>query len=294
MESLLLFTIIVGIILGFYYTMMAIGLNLVFGVIKIANLAHGDFLILGGYLAFWLYFLFHISPIISLLVVIPVFFLVGMLLYYALVKQIVSKKDSEMISIVAFFGLSIVIEASSFIAFGNSYRTLPLNFLPLSNIQLLGYSLSFILVFIAVISIVVVLLLFYYLNRTKQGLSVRAMMSDPETARAYGLNIQMIYAITIGLGIAITAIAGVFSPYIFGSIYPSEGVLITIIAFSIIIIGALGNPAATIIGGLVYGIVINVTEIYSPSWSFVVVFILLVLIILVRPNGLVGVRIREI
>ncbi|MEM0121397.1 MAG: branched-chain amino acid ABC transporter permease [Thermoprotei archaeon] len=294
MTSLFLFTLIVGLIIGLYYAMMALGLNLVFGVVKIANLAHGDFIMLSAYMAFWLYALFGVSPLLSLVFVVPVFFLVGMLVYFAMVRQLIRRKDSEMTSIVAFFGLSIVIESSSSLAFGNSYRTLPLNFLPVTHIYLLGFSLPLITVLVAAVSIVVLFLLFYYLDKTRYGLSVKAMMSDEENARAYGLNIQMIYATAIGLGIAITAVAGIFSPYILGAIYPSEGGLITIIAFSVIIIGALGNLAATIVGGLVYGVVINIMNIYAPGWSYAATFIILVVIILIRPNGLVGARIREI
>ncbi|MEM3191978.1 MAG: branched-chain amino acid ABC transporter permease [Nitrososphaerota archaeon] len=294
MTSLFLFTLIVGLIIGLYYAMMALGLNLVFGVVKIANLAHGDFIMLSAYMAFWLYALFGVSPLLSLVFVVPVFFLVGMLVYFAMVRQLIRRKDSEMTSIVAFFGLSIVIESSSSLAFGNSYRTLPLNFLPVTHIYLLGFSLPLITVLVAAVSILVLFLLFYYLDKTRYGLSVKAMMSDEENARAYGLNIQMIYATAIGLGIAITAVAGIFSPYILGAIYPSEGGLITIIAFSVIIIGALGNLAATIVGGLVYGVVINIMNIYAPGWSYAATFIILVVIILIRPNGLVGARIREI
>ncbi len=294
MDALILYALFVGIIIGLYYAMMAVGLNLVFGVLKIINLAHGDFIMLAAYLAFWLYFLFGISPLLSLLVVVPVFFLVGVILYYSMVKGLLKKKEIETTSIVAFFGLSIAIESAAALGFGNSYRSLPLNFLPLTYVNFLGFSLSVVLLFVAAISIIVLFLLFYYLNRTKGGLSVRAMMSDEETARAFGLNVNRIYATTIGLGIAVTAVAGVFSPYLLGAIYPSEGGLITIIAFSVIIIGSLGNPAATVIGGLVYGVIINIMDIYSPGWGNAVTFIILVIIILIRPNGLVGGRVREI
>ncbi len=294
METLILFALLIGLITGLYYAMMALGLNLIFGVIKIVNLAHGDFIMLSAYTAFWLYYLYGFSPITSLIIVIPLFFLVGILLYFVMVKGIIERKNVEMVSIVAFFGLSIVIENAASLFFGNSYRSLPLNFLPITYFKFLNYSISSIILFIALISIIVIVSLFIYLNRTKQGMSIRAVISDEETAEAYGLNIRFLYAITIGIGIAITAIAGVFSPYLFGAIYPSEGGLITIIAFSIIIIGALGNPAATILGGLIYGIIINVVDVFEPGWSQAVTFVILVLIILVRPNGIIGGKIREI
>ncbi|MGC8515995.1 MAG: branched-chain amino acid ABC transporter permease [Thermoplasmata archaeon] len=294
MDSLIIFAIVIGLTTGVYYAMMALGLNLIFGVIKIVNLAHGDFIMLSAYMAFWLYFLTGMSPLVSLIIVVPVFFLVGLFIYYAMVKQLIKRKESEMISIVAFFGLSIVIENATSLAFGNSYHSLPLNFLPVTHINFLNFSISVIILLMAAVSVVVIFTLFYYLNRTRHGMSVRAMMSNEETAKAFGLNTQAIYATTIGIGMVITAIAGVFSPYLFGAIYPSEGGLITIIAFSIIIIGALGNPVATIFGGLIYGVIINVTDIYAPGWSYAITFIILVIVIIVRPNGLVGAKIREI
>jgi branched-chain amino acid transport system permease protein len=294
MASILYYAILSGVLIGLYYSLMALGLNLVFGVTRIVNLSHGDFIMLSAYTSFWLFFYFHLSPLVGLVIVIPLFFLVGILTYFALVKKLLKSKDPEMTSFIVFFGLSFSIESAAAITFGNSYRSLPLNFLPISHINVFGYSMPFVNVFVAILAVIVILFTYVYLNRTKIGLKTRAIMSNKETAISFGINPGVIFAVSLGIGIAITAIAGVFSPYFFGAIYPSEGGIITIIAFSIIIIGSLGNPLATVIGGIVYGLIINVTGIYIPGWSYAITFIVLVTIILVRPNGILGGKIREV
>lgn len=294
MLSLIGYAVLAGFLIGLYYALMALGLNLIFGVLRIVNLAHGDFIMLSAYFAFWLYIFFSFSPLISLLFIIPVFFISGLALYYGIVKKIIKAKDSEMTSFIAFFGLSMAIESLTFIEFGAWYRSLPLNFLPITFIDIFGFHMSFIIIFIGLFSIVSILITFIYLNRTRLGRMTKAMMSNRETAMAYGINISLVFAITFAIGLTITSIAGILSPYIFGSIYPNEGVLITTIAFSIIIIGGLGNPLGTVIGGVVYGVIISIIGIYVPSWAYMFTFIILVFVIIIRPNGILGVNVREI
>jgi len=294
MSSLIAYAILTGIFIGLYYSFMALGLNLIFGVLRIVNLAHGDFIMLSAYFAFWIYFFYSFSPLISLLIITPVFFFSGLALYYGIVKKLLKSKDSEMTSFIAFFGLSMAIESLTFIEFGASYRSLPLNFLPISYVTIFGFPMSFIIIFIGLFSVAAILITFFYLNNTKLGRSTKAMMSSKETAMAYGINISLVFALTFAIGLTITSIAGVFSPYIFGSIYPNEGVLITIIAFSIIIIGGLGNPIGTVFGGLIYGIIISIIDVYVPSWAYMFTFIILVVVIIIKPSGILGVNIREI
>src|SRR5579864_3235167 len=122
---MLIYALFAGLLLGLYFSLVGLGLNLVFGVMRIVNLAHGDFLMLGAFLAFWLFALFALNPLPAVLVALPVFLLAGIPLYYVLVPRLLAARDPEMLSIILFFGLSQVIEAVTTIAFGTSERSIP-------------------------------------------------------------------------------------------------------------------------------------------------------------------------
>src|SRR3984893_12675968 len=122
---MLAYTLLAGLLFGLYFSLVGMGLNLVFGVMRIVNLAHGDFLMLGAFLAFWLFTLFAVSPVPAILIAFAVFLIVGFPLYYVLVPRLLQAKDPEMLSFILFFGLSQVIEALATIAFGTSERSIP-------------------------------------------------------------------------------------------------------------------------------------------------------------------------
>src|SRR5271166_2839708 len=122
---MLLYTLLAGLLFGLYFSLVGLGLNLVFGVMRIVNLAHGDFLMLGAFLAYWLFTLFAINPVPAIPIVFGVFLFVGLPLYYLLVPRLQLAKDPEMLSFILFFGLSQVIEALATIAFGTSERSIP-------------------------------------------------------------------------------------------------------------------------------------------------------------------------
>src|SRR5580704_15472497 len=122
---MLVYTLLAGLLFGLYFGLVGLGLNLVFGVMRIVNLAHGDFLMLGAFLAFWLFTLFAINPVPAVVIAFALFLIVGFPLYYLLVPRLLLAKDPEMLSFILFFGLSQVIEALATIAFGTSERSIP-------------------------------------------------------------------------------------------------------------------------------------------------------------------------
>src|SRR5271168_1444880 len=122
---MLVYSLLAGLLFGLYFSLIGLGLNLVFGVMRIVNLAHGDFLMLGAFLAFWLFTLFALNPVAAVAVAFVGFMIVGLPLYYLLVPRLLRAKDPEMLSFILFFGLSQVIEAVTTIAFGTSERSIP-------------------------------------------------------------------------------------------------------------------------------------------------------------------------
>src|SRR5437660_1615440 len=193
---MLTYTLLAGLLFGLYFTLIGLGLNLVFGVMRLVNLVHGGFLMLGAFLAVWL------------------------------------------------------------------------------------VTLS-------------VLFVYLYLYQTRLGYLTRAVMVNREEAIATGIDVHRVSAIAFGVGLALAAVAGVFAPFMLGSITPAMGVDVTVTSFTVIVIGSLGNPLGTVLGGLIYGVSYMFMQSYFSSWANLLPYLLLIAILLVRPSGLLGRQVRR-
>jgi branched-chain amino acid transport system permease protein len=306
---MLLYSVLAGVLFGLYFSLIGLGLNLVFGVMRIVNLAHGDFLMLGAFLAFWLFALFAVNPIPVLPIAFAAFVAVGLPLYYLLVPRLLKAKDPEMLSFILFFGLSQVIEAVTTIAFGASERSIPGDQLgravaavervfighEVENgpVEILGQTFPAAWVASGIASGCAVVLVYLYLYRTRLGYLTRAVMDNREEAVATGINVHRISALAFGIGVGLAAVAGVFAPFMLGSITPAMGGEVTVTAFAVIIIGSLGNPVGTVLGGVIYGVSYMLMQSYYSSWANLLPYVLLIAILLVRPSGLLGRQVRR-
>lgn len=290
---MLLHAIFSGLVFGLYFTLVGLGLNLVFGVMKIVNLAHGDFLMLGAFSAYWMFTLFGLHPLVSAVLVLAVFVLIGIPFYYLVVPRLLTSRDSEMLSIILFFGVSQMIEAITTIAFGTSERSIPGRVLGRGPAHILGQSLPSAWVFSAAVSAVAVLLVYLYLYRTRLGMLTRAVMVSRDEALATGIDVHRVSAIAFGIGIALAGIAGVFAPFMLGSVTPAIGATINVAAFAVIVVGTLGNPVGTVLGGIVYGVSLMLMQTYLSSWANLLPNLLLIGVLLVRPEGLLGRKTRR-
>ncbi len=306
---MLVYSLLAGLLFGLYFSLIGLGLNLVFGVMRIVNLAHGDFLMLGAFLAFWLFTLFALNPVAAVAVAFVGFMIVGLPLYYLLVPRLLRAKDPEMLSFILFFGLSQVIEAVTTIVFGTSERSIPGDQLgravtavasvfaghpvEAGPVELFGQTFPAAWVGSSIASGGAVLLVYLYLYQTRLGYLTRAVMDNRDEAIATGIDVHRVSAIAFGVGIGLAAVAGVFAPFILGSITPAMGAEVTITAFAVIVIGSLGNPLGTVLGGIVYGVSYVLMQSYYSSWANLLPYVLLVAILLVRPSGLLGRRVRN-
>ena len=288
-----LHAVITGLAFGLYFTLVGLGLNLVFGVVRIVNLAHGDFLMLGAFVAYWAFTLTGLNPLFAVLIVLATFVVIGLPLYYLVVPRLLMARDSEMLSIILFFGLSQMIEAVASIAFGTSERSIPGRVLGRGPVRLLGQAIPAAWVYGAAISAVAVLLVYVYLYRTRLGMLTRAVMVSRDEALATGIDVDRVSAIAFGIGIALAGIAGVFAPFMLGSVTPSFGAEITIAAFAVIVVGTLGNPLGTVLGGIIYGISLMLMQTYLSSWANLLPNLLLIGVLLVRPEGLLARKTRH-
>jgi branched-chain amino acid transport system permease protein len=306
---MLAYSLMAGLLFGLYFSLIGIGLNLVFGVMRIVNLAHGDLVMLGGFLAFWLFTLYALNPVASVFIAFAVFLIVGLPLYYLLVPRLLRARDPEMLSFILFFGLSQVIEAVTTIAFGTSERSIPGDQLggviaavmgffaghPVESgpVELFGQSFPASWAASGIVSGCAVLFVYLYLYRTRIGYLTRAVMDNREEAVATGIDVHRVSAFAFGAGLGLAAVAGVFAPFMLGSITPAMGAEVTVTSFAVIVIGSLGNPLGTVLGGIVYGISYMLMQSYYSSWANLLPYILLIGILLVRPSGLLGRRVRR-
>jgi branched-chain amino acid transport system permease protein len=282
-----------GLVFGLYFTLVGLGLNLIFGVMRIVNLAHGDFLMLGGFAAYFLFYLLGLHPLVAAVAVLGVFFLVGLPIYYLVVPRLQLARDAEMLSVILFFGLSQVIEALTAIAFGTTERSIPGRILGSGPVILLGQRLPSAWVFGAAVSAVAASLVYLYLYRTRLGTLTRAVMVSRDEALATGIDVHRVSAIAFGIGVALAGIAGVFAPFMLGSVTPSIGVQINVAAFAVIVVGTLGNPLGTVLGGVIYGVSLMLMQTYLSSWAELLPNLLLIGVLLIRPEGLLGRKTRR-
>ena len=290
---MLAYALATGIVFGLYFALVGIGMNLVFGVMRIVNLAHGDFIMLGAFGAFWLISVLHLPPAAAIVLGFAAFFLAGFPVYYALVPRLARAREPEMLSLILFFGLSQTLEALAAMLFGNSERSIPGRLLGRGPVHLLGQTMPRAWVHAAVVSVAMLALVWVYLYHTRLGRQTRAIMAARQEALAIGIDIHRISAIAFGIGAGLAAVAGVFAPFMLGSFTPSLGIPLDLTAFAVVVVGALGNPLGTVLGGIIFGVTLMLMRAYLSSFADLLPDLVLILVLLVRPAGLLGRQVRR-
>lgn len=290
---MLTYVLISGCLFGLYYSLVALGLNLVFGVMRIVNLAHGDVLIVAGLLVSGLYVLVHLSPILGLLGIAIGIGLLGIPAYYILIPRLLAGNDPEMMSVILFFGVSQILEALMLFFNGPNNRSIPVEAIAAGPASIIGQVIPGAWIIAGLFSACAVGVLFVYLFHTSAGRRTRAVMSSAEQALARGINVGHVSSVTFGISLALAAIAGGLAPFMFGAVGPADGVGLTIQAFTVIVIGGLGNPLGTILGGLIYGVALMFMQAYLSSWTHLLPYCLLIAMLLIKPNGLFGKAVRR-
>jgi branched-chain amino acid transport system permease protein len=305
---MLVYALVAGVLFGLYFSLVGIGLNLVFGVMRIVNLAHGDCLMLGAFIAVGIVGVFGVDPLFAVPLAFVIFLIAGLLLYWVLVPRLQGSTNPEMLSIILFFGLSQVIEAITTIFLGTSERSIPSRALGTvfssikvkwfggtegsGPVQILGQGFPTPWVIAAITSLVAIGFVYVYLYQTRLGTLTRAVMSRRDEAFSTGIDVDRVSAAAFGIGLGLAAVAGIFAPFMFGSVTPAFGGDATVTSFTIVVLGSLGNPLGTALGGVVYGICYMVVQTYLSSWADLLPYVLLICILLLRPSGLLGRRVR--
>ena len=283
----IIFALIWGLAIGCVYMLLATGLNVIFGVMKLVNFAHGQFLMIGAFAAWAISVALGLNAYIAILISIGIVAVLGLIVQrFAFRKVLGTDKLNE---IFVSLGLIFIFENAAVLLWGNgSYRVVsPLNGLTL-NTQSISISYDLLVVVGVVIATLVAFGVLMY--RTKIGLAMQATSQINHTAMLMGIDVDKIYLITFALGAALAAAAG----GLYGILYPfsyQSGELPTIIAFAVIILGGLGSIRGAIVGGLLYGIAQQMATLFLGGiWSSAVAFALLIAVLIVKPNGIFGVK----
>jgi branched-chain amino acid transport system permease protein len=276
-----------GILLGGLYACMAMGFSIVWGVMNLINLAYGSMIILGAYVTWLCVLQFGLHPAIAFAMAGLAVFIVGYALQRWLINYVV--RASILMTLIFTFGLNMALINLNLLAFSADVRSLP-NVLGNGKIEFLGLSVpvSRAIVFLTAIALTVALQ--FLMNRTRVGNAIKATSFDPVAARLSGIDIDRIYALTFAIGGAIAGLTGALVAMTY-SFSPVSGESYTMKAFVVVILGGLGSIPGAIVGGMVLGVVENLTSLWLDSgYRDAVGFGLLLLVLLVRQRGLMGKR----
>ncbi|HEV8530483.1 MAG TPA: branched-chain amino acid ABC transporter permease [Methylomirabilota bacterium] len=277
--------VISGLLAGSLYAMVALGLGLIFGVMRVLNVAHGPLLMLGAYTTFWLFHWVGLNPYLSLLVSMPALFVVGVVLQRLLVRRVVDAP--ELSSLLLTFGVSIAIVNLTQLAFTSDLRSVEY----LTGSFVLGpFAFSKSRVIACAFALVITAGAFYFLQKTRLGKAVRAVSQSREGAQVCGINVQGIHMLAFGVAAALAAAGGTLIA-VMVAIQPEMGQVYTFKSFLVIVLGGAGNYPGALLGGLLLGLIEQLSSLFlTTQVNEAVAYILLVLVLLVRPTGLLGGR----
>ena len=285
-SAIFLQLIISGLLIGFIFSLIAVGLTLIWGVMDILNFAHGDFLMLAMFTSFLMFAHLGLDPLLSLPLVVVLLFVAGLLTFRLVIRPVLGFPG--LIALLATFGLSIFIRNVVLFVLGPNYRVINQSILAGKNVSVLGLHFSVPQVVSAVGCVVVTYVVYLLIARTKYGRALRATSLDKDTALLMGINTHRVFALTFGLGAACVGVAGGLLSN-FYPIFPEVGLNFAILSFVIVALGGFGNIGGAFLAGILVGLIENVGGfLIGPELKYTLVFVLYLVVISVRPKGLFG------
>ncbi len=281
--DILLQLLIGGLLAGALYALLACGLNLIFGVMRVINLTHAELMLIGAFGSYVLYTAFGIHPLVSLFLIVPVMFVVGYYFQHVLVERVVGRPMLD--SLLATYGVSIILINVGLLVFTADFKSVPvlqgsfaIGDIPVSEPRAVA----------GLISVMLTVGVYLFLERTRLGKAIRAVSEHAQVASICGIDVRRIRMLTFGLASAMAAAAGVMLSIIY-SFWPGSGIDFIQKCFAIIIIGGMGNFVGALYGGILLGVVESfVGAFVSTQWGEAMAYVLLVAVLLIRPTGLKG------
>jgi len=282
-----------GILMGSIYGLTALGLTVIFGVLKVINFAHGSLLMVGMYVAYWTIHFTGLHPYLSLVFVVPVMFLFGYFLQDIVIKPIfkAEKEVREPITvIIVTTGVWYILDNLTLLIFGPQYRSIQDNPLKGGMLEVGDMLISVPKLWGFVAALLTALIIYLFFQKTRIGRAIRATSLDREAASLMGINQYKVYNIAFGIGTAAAGVAAV-ALVPFYNIFPTVGVLFDIKGFIIVVLGGLGSIGGAIVGGIIIGLIESVApQFMTATWTEAIVYGLFLVVLFVKPSGLFGVK----
>jgi branched-chain amino acid transport system permease protein len=275
--------IVSGLLTGGVYALIGVGLNLIFGVMKIINFAHGSLLMLGMYSTYWLFTFFRIDPYLSLAITVPLLFLIGVIIQKVLINPIIEYPENN--QLVLTMGVMLFLENLALFLWGPDFRTVKVSYVgTVLSLSIVRVNLLRFIAFAG--GLLLALLLYIFLKKTDMGKAIRASSEEREGASVVGISVKRVHLISFGIGTACVGAAGtLITPFFYLS--PHVGHLFLLTAFMVVVMGGMGSFVGAIIGGFIIGLTESLGAVTLPgSLGQIIPFSLFVIILLFKPTGL--------
>jgi branched-chain amino acid transport system permease protein len=288
--DIILATVINGILMGGVYGLTAMGLTLIFGVMKVINFAHGSFLMAAMFATFYVFQLTGIDPYLGLVITVPLLFAFGYFVQHVLIRPVfkVERDVREPIGVLLLTaGLWIFMDNLALAVFGAFYKTIKTSYKG-AVLHLGEVIISLPRLYAFLTTVVLAVLFFLFLKKTRLGRAIRATGQDRHAAQLMGINIYRIYDVAFGIGIAIVGVAGaVLLPFYY--VHPYVGVVFDIRAFIIVVLGGLGSIPGALLGGLIIGLVESFgAQFMTATWTEGIIYAIFITVLFLKPEGLFG------
>lgn len=280
--------VITGLILGGLYALIAVGLSLQYGVGRVLNVSHGEFIIFAALGTYSLYTVTGIHPLLAIAFIAPVLFAIGFILdrtmFDHLRRTSVNEDHFEGRSLLVSFGLLFVVQNLMLLFWGAGQRGYSVLNTP---VEIFGNRYGLNRVIALVVAVTASLSFYLFIRHTRLGKAIRAAAERPEMAETLGVNRKRVLAICFGLGAGLAGLAGVLYSMMF-DIQASRGIELTVVAIVVVVVGGLGSITGSLIGGFLLGLVIALVNFVDPSLSLVSFYLIFILVLLIKPSGLLG------
>ena len=275
------------VLLGGIYALIAVGLTLIFGIMRVVNFAHGEFLMLGMYLAFWSFTLWGVDPYFILVVAVPLFFAIGLGVYALVMRGVIHA--SHNVQIFTTVGLSTALQNVALVLWTGDFRFVrPWESSVVVRIFGAAFNLSQVIAF--AVALLFTLALFAFMKWTHAGRVMRATAQDGEAATLMGINTDRVYRLAFAIGIACVGVAGVLVSPLY-SVYPTAGLQFVLLAYVVVVLGGLGDMVGALLGALIVaGVEVIGSYVFGSAWKEVIYFVLFIAVLVFRPAGLFGQR----
>lgn len=274
-----------GLMIGGLYALVGIGLAIIFGTMRIVNFAHGQFMMVGMYATYSLFQVFHMDPYLSIPITFLITFVLGYIVFKTSILKVIHASDMNQILLTA--GIGMMLTNLAQMKYSSDQLQLNLSYayksIKIGGIQLnIPYLISF------VIALVITLILFWFIMKTETGRALRAISQNQASSHLMGINVNKVSTLVFSLGIALAGVAGTLLLPVY-HVNPNVGDAFTLLAFVVVVLGGMGSIIGSAVGGLVIGVAQSTSAFYlGGSYGDVITYVLFLLILLLKPSGLLG------